>query len=82
MPLRYVMEMFCDRVAASKIYRGKDYEDSYPLAYFRSGPDKDEMHPETAELIEALLMMLSEKGEDAVFAMLRTWDPHGEYPEI
>jgi len=31
MPVRYVAEMFCDRVAASKIYKGKDYKDSHPL---------------------------------------------------
>ena len=28
MPLKYVAEMFCDRVAACKIYRGKDYSPS------------------------------------------------------
>ena len=27
MPVKYVIEMFCDRVAASKIYNGKDYTD-------------------------------------------------------
>lgn len=28
MPVRYVAEMFCDRVAASKTYRGSAYRDS------------------------------------------------------
>ncbi len=31
MPLKYVIEMFCDRVAASKIYMGDKYTDAYPL---------------------------------------------------
>ena len=30
MPYRYVAEMFCDRVAASKVYKGADYDDSCP----------------------------------------------------
>ena len=33
MPLRYVKEMFCDRVAASKIYMKESYTDSSPLEY-------------------------------------------------
>ena len=32
MPLRYVKEMFCDRLAASKVYLGDKYDDSAPLA--------------------------------------------------
>ena len=34
MPLRYVVEMFCDRVAASKIYGRDKYNDSYALNYY------------------------------------------------
>ena len=35
MPVRYVAEMFCDRLAASKNYKGDDYNDAYPLEYFK-----------------------------------------------
>ena len=34
MPPKYIAEMFCDRVAASKIYQGKKYTDRHPLEYF------------------------------------------------
>ena len=37
MPKKYIVEMFCDRVAASKIYQGKKYTDAYPLEYFNRG---------------------------------------------
>ncbi len=80
MPLRYVIEMFCDRVAASKIYRGKEYDNGHPLRYFRGGPDRTEMHPETAALLESLLCMLADKGEDVCFAYLRSLDAHSDYP--
>ena len=31
MPVRYVVEMFLDRIAASKVYKGDLYKDSNPL---------------------------------------------------
>ena len=71
MPLRYVAEMFCDRVAASKIYKGRAYKDSDPIDYFMGGKDNRFIHPETSDLLEKLLRMLSEKGEKETFDYLR-----------
>lgn len=71
MPLKYVKEMFCDRVAASKIYKGKDYSENHPIEYFRGGKAKELAHPETMALLERLLIMLSEKGEDETFKYIR-----------
>ena len=71
MPLRYVVEMFCDRVAASKIYGGDKYDDSYALNYFLKGKAKRMIHPETSELIESLLTMLANEGEEKTFAYIR-----------
>lgn len=71
MPLRYVKEMFCDRVAASKIYQGKNYTDAHPLAYFRGGNARAKMHPSTADLLEGWLAMLAEEGEERTFAHIR-----------
>ena len=34
MPVNYVVEMFLDRIAASKVYRGTAYTDRDPLDYF------------------------------------------------
>ena len=71
MPLIYVAEMFCDRVAASKIYRGEKYRDSDPLDYFLSRKPTRSIHPETSDMLEKLLRMLAEQGEEAAFAYLR-----------
>lgn len=71
MPLRYVKEMFCDRVAASKIYMKDDYNDGSALAYFMRGKNTRMIHPETSELIEKLLTMLKDKGERKTFAYVR-----------
>ena len=72
MPLRYAKEMFCDRVAASKIYQGKNYTDGHPLAYFLRGNARRHMHKDTADLLEGWLRMLAEQGEAATFAHLRS----------
>lgn len=72
MPLRYVAEMFCDRVAASKIYNKESYTDSHPLAYFQKGKDRRVIHPKTSELLESWLILLQEQGEKAAFAHIKT----------
>ncbi len=40
MPKCYVIEMFCDRVAAEKIYKGDAYSNKGPLKYFNNGKQK------------------------------------------
>ena len=71
MPLVYVVEMFCDRVAADKIYNGKNYSQAHPLEYFERGKGVRVIHPETSQLLEKLLRMLKDDGEDATFEYIR-----------
>ena len=79
MPLRYVIEMVCDRIAASKIYQGKNYKDSYPLEYFYRGKPNRIIHEETSLLTEKLLTLLAEHGEDVTFACMRELLKEGKY---
>ena len=79
MPIRYVKEMFCDRVAASKIYQGKNYTDAHPISYFLRGNARAKMHPDTADLLEDWLRRLEENGEAITFAYLRGIDNKTEY---
>ncbi len=72
MPIKYVKEMFCDRVAASKVYMGDKYKDGDPLSYFLGGRAKTAMHPETAALLECWLKMLRSDGEKAAFRKIRS----------
>ncbi len=71
MPLRYVAEMFCDRVAASKIYNGDKYTDSDSLNYFLRSKANRFINEETSDLLEKLLRMLESEGEERTFAYLR-----------
>lgn len=71
MPMRYVAEMFCDRVAASKIYQGDAYSPQHPLAYFLKGKETRPIHPQTSDQLEELVRILADRGEAAAFARLR-----------
>ena len=73
MPVKYVAEMFCDRVAASKNYRGKSYKDSDAYDYYVRSRDHYLLHPETAKLLESLLIMLRDKGEDYTLWYIRKY---------
>ena len=37
MPAKYVAEMFCDRLAASKVYRGADFDPGDPYKFYLRG---------------------------------------------
>lgn len=71
MPYKYVIEMFCDRVAASKVYRGKDYTEDHPLEYFLAAKKRRVIHPKTSDALEHLLTMLKVKGEDETFKYIK-----------
>lgn len=71
MPPKYFAEMICDRVGASKVYKGKDYTDASPLEYYNGRKDSVFMHPETAKRLEYYLALLAEKGEKVMFSELK-----------
>lgn len=67
MPDKYIAEMIMDRIAASKVYRGKDYTDADSLNYYLLGKGSSLLHPQTAETLERMLQMLADKGEKETF---------------
>ncbi len=71
MPDIFIYEMFCDRVAASKIYNGDSYTDDMPLQYFLHAKQKRIIEKHTSDKLEFLLRLLAEKGEEAAFRYIR-----------
>ena len=71
MPLKYVAEMFCDRIAACKVYQGDKYTDASAYDYYEKSRGHILIHPETGELIGKMLLVLKEQGEDAAFDYVR-----------
>ena len=71
MPLRYVVEMYIDRVAASKNYQKERYTDRSALEYYLHGKDFHVMHKDTRALLELLLYRLAVRGEQEVNTFIR-----------
>ena len=72
MPKKYVAEMFCDRLAASRVYRGAAFDCGDPYKFFLFGKDRFLlMHPNTSDLLEVILLKLRDEGEDAAFEYVR-----------
>ncbi len=72
MPTRYLAEMFCDRIAASKVYHGKSYKDGDALAYFLKGHAKEAMHPDNIVMLEEWLTILANEGESAAHRAVKS----------
>lgn len=71
MPVKYLIEMFVDRISASKNYLGSKYTDAAPLAYYEKRKHYMVAHKGTRRQLEVLLHMLAEKGEEETFAFIR-----------
>ncbi len=71
MPVNYVVEMYCDRVAACKTYQKDAYTDRSALEYYNRGKAKYLMHPDTAALLEDMLTHLANEGEEATNQYIR-----------
>ena len=72
MPNRYVAEMVCDRIAASKNYKGTSYTDAAAWEYYEHSRDHYILHPETRKQLETCLLILRDEGEDECFRYIRT----------
>ena len=65
MPNRYILEMFCDRVAAAKIYHPNDFTNDQPLLYLTSRQAEHVMEDETVRKLTMLLELYRDKGDEA-----------------
>ena len=64
MPKNYVVEMFIDRMCASKNYLKEKYTDSSPLEYYNARKEFYVIHKSSRELLECLLNKLAVDGEE------------------
>ena len=80
MPDKYIAEMIMDRIAACKVYRGKEYVDADPLNYYMLGKGSGLLHPNTAETLERMLQMLADKGEEETFQCIKKELVKGQTP--
>ena len=80
MPLNYVVEMFMDRIAASRVYKKEKYTDSSALEYYNFTHEYALIHRDTDRLLRHLLRMLAARGQDYTFRYIKkVLLPKGRY---
>ena len=67
MPYKYAVECVCDKIAATKTYKKKDYTNAHPLEHWTTYGCKAPCNPKTSAFIEKVFTDLKENGEKFVF---------------
>ena len=62
-PFKYMLEMICDRVSASKTYKKKEYSSKYPLEYFYKEEPRMTLNPKLKSFLVEVFTELGEQGE-------------------
>lgn len=71
MPTRYMVESVIDRIAACKIYNGKNYQCKDPLEYLTKAQETPLLHPKTHAQFLYILTMLRDCDEKETFRFIR-----------
>lgn len=84
MPVKYVVEMFCDRISASRTYLGDKYRDDSPLRYFEKSEDKygSLFNEKSRELLRFMLTMLARDGEEKTLRYIKDEILTGKSPAV
>ena len=72
MPVKYIVEMLMDRIAACKVYKKELYSPQSPLEYYQSGKDPAPLHDKTRMLLELLLHRMAKYGEKPTYEFVRS----------
>jgi len=71
MPVKYIVEMLMDRIAACKVYQQDKYTSQSALEYYLSGKDPAPLHDKTKMLLEFLLRYMAKNGEKATYQFVK-----------
>lgn len=70
-PVRYVVEMVCDWIAAGKVYGKEKWTQSEPLDYYYRHREARYFHSETEKLVMKLLRCIKDNGLEEFHKMAR-----------
>ena len=84
MPINYLAEMICDRIAASKIYLKDEYTDAAPMEYFATHQNENPFSIDSKAELWSWLIRLRENGEEKTCKQLRECvkKAKGAYPHF
>ena len=61
-PYKYVVEMICDKLSASKVYNGKEWTNNSVLDYWNKEKNIIEINKHTQEMLSEVFSQVAEKG--------------------
>lgn len=70
-PIRYLKESLCDRIAASRIYLKKKYTNHASLNYYIDNHHAVDLHASSAKVLESWLRLVAEEGEKKAIQKIR-----------
>ena len=68
MPYKYAVECICDKLAATKIYLGKEYSPDKPLWHWEKYGKNLNANPLTLRFVTEVFLDVRDNGEDAVLS--------------
>ncbi|HCY06054.1 MAG TPA: catalase [Erysipelotrichaceae bacterium] len=71
MPIQYVCEMICDRIAASRIYLKDNYKNDSAYEYFITRLNNTPMHKNTELMTKTFLGYIKDYGEEEGLKMIK-----------
>ena len=66
MPYQFAVECVCDKLAATRVYAGKKYNQSMPLEHWRMHGALEGGNPKTAKFVESVFIDVRDRGEKYV----------------
>lgn len=73
MPRKYLIEMVCDRIAASKCYLGKSYTEQAPRDYYLSHFNEGRIHATSRYYLHLFLFELAANGEEGMLQLIQSY---------
>jgi hypothetical protein len=74
MPIKYIKEMACDRIAACMTYEKEKYHNSSALEFLLGSAESRVMPPETVEILKKYLTVVAENDLDKALAIIKEMD--------
>ena len=68
MPYKYAVECVCDKLAATRVYAGKNYSRDLPLAHWKKHGKNVSGNPKTMQFVESVFEDVEKYGEAAVLS--------------
>ena len=68
MPYKFAVECVCDKLAATRVYSGKNYDTSLPLMHWEKYGSRVEGNPKTLAFVEACFIDVRDHGESYVLS--------------